>query len=478
MVQGDVVKHVELQELLDDLNNVPLDPSAYAFGPMQLCRHYDALRWSMENDWQRRTFIILWVTYASFYLGRVNFSAAIPSLMNENGWTRANLGMVGTCFFWSYAIGQFINGQMGDRLGARLYVTIGLVISAIMNISFGFSDTILQMSFIWAINGYFQSLGWPLMVKTLANWFPVVLRGKISGLLGTSYIIGGAISVSVAGFTIKHYGWRFGFILPGLLLFVFSVNWAVRARNTPLTAIRSEESRYIETFTADLLEAKTDYPGLRYTLSQTVGNWNVWLMGFGLFFVNIVRYGFLMWAPTYLFETQAAAIDKAAYSSAILPIAGSIGAISAGWVSDKIFQSRRAPVACIYMVLAGILAWVYRFVIPTGYWEVSLAVLSCIGFVLYGAHVMIVAAAPMDYGTKKAAASATGFIDGWGYIGAGLECFGTGYLVDRWGWNAGFAFWIFSAFIAAAIMVIQWRYVPENMENGYSKEVKCEYSCI
>jgi len=75
-----------------------------------------------------------------------------------------------------------------------------------------------------------------------------------------------------------------------------------------------------------------------------------------------------------------------------------------------------------------------------------------------------VAAALMDLGTRKAAASTTGFIDGWGHLGAGLQGVGTGLMVDRWGWNAGFAFWIACAFLGAGLMVLLWRYKPPKRE--------------
>jgi len=82
------------------------------------------------ESWQRRIFVILWITYASFYLGRVNFSVALPGIMADFGWTRTDVGAIGTALFWAYAIGQFINGQLGDRLGARVMITVGLYLGS------------------------------------------------------------------------------------------------------------------------------------------------------------------------------------------------------------------------------------------------------------------------------------------------------------------------------------------------------------
>lgn len=422
---------------------------------------------SLLEGWQRRIFWILWITYASFYLGRVNFSVALPGVMANFGCTRADVGAIGTALFWAYAVGQFINGQLGDRLGARVLITIGLTVSALMNLLFGFSQALGVMIVIWAVNGYVQSMGWAPTVKTLANWFPPRVRGKMSGRLGTSYILGGAISVALAGFIAARFGWRATFFAPCALLLLSAVHWYLRARNSPESAglpSLEELEEEVEPSAETVVRSEDRYLGLRYTLKNSLGNSRVWLMGWGLFFVNIVRYGFLTWAPTYLFETQKAGIDKAAYSSVIFPIAGALGAVFAGWATDRWFQSRRSPVASISLLLAGGLAWAYRFAVPVDRWFLGLITLAAIGFAVYGAHVLIVAAAPMDFGTRKAAASATGFIDGWGYLGAGLQSVGTGLLVDRWGWNAGFAFWIACAFLGAGLMALLWQYKPPRRE--------------
>jgi len=401
----------------------------------------------LVEGWNNKIFFLLWITYASFYLGRVNFSATIPGIMADFNFSRADLGIVTTTFFWCYAIGQFVNGQIGDRYGARLYITGGLFVSAVVNLIFGLSTSLLVMAMIWGINGYFQSTGWPLIVKTMAHWFPPRLHGRASGFLGTSYILGSALSVILAGFVVKNFSWKAGFIIPGILIIISGIHWNIRAKNSP------DESRICNTNTC---YKENNNHRFHYTFGKTFGCINVWILGIGLFFVNIIRYGFMMWAPTYLVETQNTAIDVAAYTSAILPIFGSLGAITAGWISDEVFQSKRAPVACIFMIFAGVLAWLYRFEVSLAPWSTSLCVLGAIGFFLFGAHVMIVAAAPVDYGTKHAASSTTGFIDGWGYIGAGLEGIGTGMLVDAFGWNGGFYFWIVSAFIAAGIMGFLW----------------------
>lgn len=387
--------------------------------------------------WRNRIFFVLWLTYASFYLGRVNLSVALPGLMEQGDWTRAQVGLISTAFFWMYALGQLVNGLLGDRMSARAMVTVGLAASAGANLLFGTGSGLPLLIALWAVNGYVQALGWGPIVKTLAHWFPAQIRGIMGGRLGTAYILGGAASVTLAGFVIVRWGLRAVFWVPAVLLLGSAVHWYARARNRP----------------EDVgLPPVEEVIGARPSLS----NGRVWAMGAGLFCVNIVRYGFLVWAPTYLFEVQGARIDHAAYSSVVFPIAGALGALAAGWASDRWFGSRRSPVAALCLLGVAVLIATYRWLVPPDAWMLGLFNLAAIGFLVFGAHVLMVVSAPMDYGSKKRAASAAGLIDCLGYVGAGLEGVGTGWLVDMWGWGAGFAFWLIAALAGASIMGGLW----------------------
>ncbi len=176
--------------------------------------------------------------------------------------------------------------------------------------------------------------------------------------------------------------------------------------------------------------------------------------------MNIVRYGFIGWAPTYMFEVQKASISTAAYKAIAIPIAGCLGSILAGIISDKLFKSRRAPIATIMLLLLGLSVWLFTR-LPVENWVLSFICLILIGFLTYGPHVLMVGTIAMDFGTRKAASSAAGFIDCLGYIGASLTGIGTGWLADKFGWNAAFYLWVAGAIIAAILMSLLWNYKPE-----------------
>jgi len=409
--------------------------------------------------WRKRIFLTLWITYAAFYLCRVNMSIAMPGIMAEFGISKTAMGGVLTALFIAYAAGQFINGQLGDRFGARKLIFIGIIFSAIINIIFGFTNGVIAgMMLLWGLNGYFQSMGWAPVVKTIANWFPPNKRGRAGGLMGTSYQIGNAASWALAGLIVGSLGWRWAFWIPAAIFFLSGIHWFIRGRNAPeevgLPTIE-EENKGIKKS-----KVKSDHHlGFVYTLGTVLKNPKIWIVGLGLFCLNIIRYGFMSWAPTYMFEVQQATISLAAYKAVAIPIAGCLGAIIAGRISDKMPGLNRAKIAAAMLFLLGLFAFLYPK-IPANNWLLSLICLLGAGFMTYGPHVLMVGTMAMDFATRKAASSAAGFIDCLGYIGAALTGVGTGWLIDNFSWNAAFYFWVAGAAIAAILMLMLWNYKP------------------
>lgn len=397
------------------------------------------------KSWQTKMFLLMWITYASFYLCRVNLSVALPGMLEQFSLSKTDMGIVFTALFAMYSLGQFINGQLGDKIKPRFLISIGLLSSAVLNVLFGFTGGVVGlMVVVWGLNGYFQSMGWAPTVKTMANWFPPKTRGRVSGKLGTSYIIGGALSWVLAGFIASMFSWQYVFFIPALICAIIAINWYINSRNSPvdvgLPAIEDGSS------SARL--------GFKDTIKLVLTKPHIWYTALALFGLNIVRYGFMSWAPTYMFEMEGISISNAAYKAVAFPVAGGLGALFAGWLSDK--ECGRAKVA-MYMLLGLAAACVGYLFLSTSGWLVSLILLLIIGFLTFGPHILIVAAMPADFGTKEAASSVTGFVDGVGYIGASLTGVGTGLLVDWVGWNGGFIFWISGAIFSAIMMMLVMR---------------------
>lgn len=425
---------------------------------------------SVWRSWQLRIFVTIWITYGTFYLCRANISFALPGLAAEFGYSKTLLGLLGSALFIMYSLGQFVNGQLGDKFGARKLVFTGMIVSALLNIVFSFSAAFAFMLIVWGLNGYFQSMGWSPQVKTMANWFTVKQRGKWMGLMGSCYQIGNAYSWLLASYVAANYGWRAIFWVPSIIFLISSAHFVTRIRNAPeeiglppIEQLRKlldpvkEQKDGLDPTSAPVCKVTEDkHLGFKQTIKICVSNPRIWAVSVAFFCLDIIRYGFFYWAPTYLIEVQGAKITSAGLSVAVLPIAGSIGAIVCGWATGKFFENRRAPVISVCLFTLAVFSYFF-YTAPPGAWLWGLICLAIIGFCTYGPHVLMVGHAAQDFAGRKAAASAAGFIDGFGYIGAAMTGVFTGWLVDNYGWGAGFWYWIIAALIAAVIMLAMWR---------------------
>jgi sugar phosphate permease len=414
------------------------------------------------RSWQVRTFVTIWITYGSFYLCRANISFALPGLSAEFGYSKTLLGLLGTALFIMYSIGQFVNGQLGDKFGARKLVFIGMIVSALLNIVFSFSTAFAFMLVVWGLNGYFQSMGWSPQVKTMANWFTVAQRGKWMGFMGSCYQIGNAYSWLLASFLAAHFGWRALFWVPAILFLISSVHFVIRLRNAPEEVGLPPIEKLRKMLVGEKVDLKTvsgpsldKHMGFGHTIKMCVTNPRIWAVSVAFLCLDIIRYGFFYWAPTFIIEVQGAEISSAGLKVAVLPIAGSLGAIVTGWATGRFFGNRRAPVIAICLFLLAFFSYLF-YTAPAGAWFWSLVCLAVIGFCTYGPHVLMVGHAAQDFAGRKAAASAAGFIDGFGYMGAAMTGVFTGWLIDNYSWTAAFWYWIIAALVAAIIMVTLW----------------------
>ena len=285
------------------------------------------------THWRNQIFIVFWITYGAFYLCRVNFSVAIPDMMKEYGWSRSALGMVGTGLFWAYAVGQFTHGQISERFSSKHYLFVMMLLSALMNLLMipAAGLGIAALGVVWALNGFFQAGGWPNCVKTLSQWFPPKARGKRMGLYGACYQFGNVMAWLLAGWAISHGGWRGAFTYAPIIFAAIAFIPLLFAKNRPedvnLPPIEIYE-QHGEFAGMSVEEIKTkikpkkekeEHAGFKFTLKQTVGNPRIWAVSWSFFFVDVIRYGFLLWAPTYLFEVQKAGIEKAVYTAMAVP---------------------------------------------------------------------------------------------------------------------------------------------------------------
>jgi len=421
------------------------------------------------RSWQLRTFWLLWGAYASYYLCRVNFAVAQPMMLKEfTDWTAAQIGLIPSVYAACYALGQIVNGTLGQRYGARHLMTIALVVASLTNLLFARTSSFAVMLVLWGLNGYAQSAGWSLLVQTIANWNTSERRGMVIGLISTCYQVGNVVSWLLAGVLCDSLGWRAAFWVPSLILLPMAVVFFVFLRNAPEDAgfppVRDDVGHEPASSAAEAAGSPAAAVELstREILALTLSNRVLWVLAIGFFCMNSVRYTFMNWSVQYMADFHGRSIKGSALMAVAIPLIGSVGAISAGWASDTLFGKRRAPVCAI--MLLGLVGVCLGFTwVPQGDWAMATAALGLAGFFIYGPDMLMSGAATVDVSHPRAASIATGLTMCLGATGAIFSGAGIGWLKDlaHGNWALVFYFIAGLAFVSALLMVSIWNARPK-----------------
>lgn len=365
--------------------------------------------------WQRCMLLLTMMCYLFYYTGRQTFGFAMPGIEAELGFDKETLGWISAALLWSYAIGQAINGNLADKFGGRRMMSMGAILSTMLNWVTSFGTSFASLIIPWGLNGYAQSMGWAPGSRVISNWWAAESRGKAYGF----YVFAAGLS-SVLAFVCSMvilelgFDWRWIFRLPVIALLLAGVLYYLLARDRPqdLGLLPHVEENPPDSHEISKQSNLSSWQRYRSVL----GNGRFLLAAIAIGFQNAARYGLLIWVPVhFLGEDWKNSDDK--WISVALPVGMALGAIASGWISDNVFRSNRSRVIILFMVLAAGCS-VMMYFLPRGSW-LGIVALFFTGFFAYGPQAAFWALCPDMLGAEKVG-TGTGVMNCFAYIFAGL----------------------------------------------------------
>lgn len=408
-----------------------------------------------------QVFLGIFIGYAGYYLVRKNFSMAMPDLI-EQGYTKTQVGIAISAIAIAYGISKFVMAIVSDRSNARIFLPLGLLLSALTMIIMGvfpFATSTVAIMFVFLfINGWVQGMGWPPSGRVMVHWFSQKERGTKMSIWNLAHNIGGFLMplLAVAGASLLGV-WQGKLYFPALVALVIAVVAYILIRDTPQSCGLPPVEEYKNDKTAEYNKAyEKEFTTRQILLDYVLVNKMIWYIAMANAFVYLVRYGVQDWAPTYLKEVKMFTTEQTAWAYSWFELAGIPGTLLCGLLSDKIFKGRRAPAIIIYMVLVAVAVVVY-WKNPAGNPLVDNIALTAIGFLIYG-PVMLIGVQALDLVPKKAAGTAAGLTGLFGYlIGSVLANAIIGFVVDFDGWDGGFEVLLGACLLAIIFTALTWK---------------------
>lgn len=394
-----------------------------------------------------RAWTLTWFAYAAYYLGRKGFSVSKKTLASQFSLSEGTLGAIDTGYLAAYALGQFLSGLTGDRVGARRLVGYGLLGSALCCALFGAASSALAFGALFLINGVFQASGWPGTTRAMGEWTTPRNRGTVMAYWSTCYQVGGIAANALCGYLLVRHGWRSGFLVPALLLALMAVAILIGLKGAPRSEAKAESQAEFQS------EAALDESALvRAAQLSVLRSGLLWSFGVSYFFIKFIRYAVLFWLPYFLSTTLAYRADLAANVASAFEVGGILGVIAIGTLSDRLGVASRVPLCALTLLGLSLSLFVYSHFAGQGV-LMNVLILAAVGACLFGPDALLSGAAAQDAGGARAFAAATGFVNGLGSLGGMVEGLAVPQLSARFGWGALFPTLLVLALAASAALL-------------------------
>jgi len=411
-----------------------------------------------------RLSVLLSITlgYGVAYTCRLGLSVVKKPLIDGGIFTAEELGIIGSAIFYAYAFGKCVNGFLADHANIRVFWPTGVLLSALINIAMGWSAVLWLWVILWALNGWFQGFGAPSGVVAMTQWFSNRERGRIYGIWSTAHSLGEGLTFVGLGGLVSYFGWRAGFLGPGLLCVAVAMVLYLTMRDRPQTLGLPPVSEW-----------KNDH-GLALEQARGKSTWqlqlsvlklpSIWILGLACATMTMTRYGINSWGMLYFQETKGYTELQAGALLALNPLAGILGCVAYGFVSDKLFDARRPPVNLICGLLEiGSLLVIFSASHPL----VLTAAFLVYGLSINGLITSLGGLFAVDIAPKRAAGAVMGLMGIFGYLAAATQERISGYLIQQgitvvdgvrhYDFRNAIIFWIASSVVSLILATSLWR---------------------
>tara|TARA_Y100000782_G_scaffold114131_1_gene149267 strand:- start:147 stop:1493 length:1347 start_codon:yes stop_codon:yes gene_type:complete len=417
---------------------------------------------SQYSKYRKEVLASIIVLYGFGYTCRLALSVVKKPLIDSGLFSIGDLGLVGSAYFYGYALGKFFNGFFADYANVRRFFTFGLITSGLINVSMGLNQSLLLWVVFWFLNGWVQGIGAPSCAIALTNWFSPKERGRYYGIWSTAHSIGEGLTFIGSAALVNYFSWRAGFIGPGILLIIITIVGYKYLQESPKSlGLPSVGSWKKELDTKPLLKNFNEVMNNQLMIIKYP---SIWILGLASSTMYITRYAINSWGILYLQEIRGYSLIEAGSIIGLNTFTGIIGCVAYGFISDKYFDARRPPVTLMF----GLVEIASLFLIFFGPESTVVLIIAFLiyGFTLSGLLAVLGGLFAIDIAPKNISGAAMGFIGLFSYIGAGIQEKISSLLIKTpeidntsaalYGFDDAIFFWIFASVVSFLLSLTLW----------------------
>ena len=376
-------------------------------------------------------FIVLYLSYATVYISRVNLTMASPGMMDAGMLTSAQLGLMGSLFSVFYACGRlYFGGTLSDCTAPYKIVCSGLALVGVSNLLFSLFPPFIGLLLLWCANALSQSMIWSSVISVLPAIYDERKVAKLTPILITSSSFGQIVGIIMAAGLIDGLGLHWAFIAPGFLTLCAATAMLLLTKDIP---------------------AQTEGKGEEHLkLTELLKNRDVQALVLPSAFHGAMKDSIALWMAVFLLNRYGINIKESAAYVLLIPTAGLVVRFFYRPVY-KLCRERELVVAYLCFILCGAASVVlFSDDLPL----IAAVVALCLIFAgISTINVSVIGMFPLRFAHSGNTGSVSGIIDFCSYLGTGVFSVVYGSLVDQYGFFPMFLSWLIFSVISFFILL-------------------------
>ncbi len=406
--------------------------------------------------------ILFALTYMASYLTRINYGAIISEMENATAFTRDELSMAVTGSFITYGVGQIISGILGDRFSPKKLISLGFIITIMMNVCIPFCQSPYQMLGFWCMNGFAQSFMWPPLVRLMTTHLTDEDYKQVTTQVSWGSSGGTMLLYLISPLIISLFNWKAVFFFSAACGAIMLVIWNIFAKDVPKTP-RDELA------VAAAPKHKISLKGI--FLPVTIGAMiSITLQG-------MLRDGITTWMPTFIDDTYHLGSAISILTGVILPV---FSVLCIQFTSNLYRRKFRNPLSCAGMIFAVGTAAAFLLYLFNGQTAVLSVLFSALlTGCMHGVNLLLVCMIPAYFRKYNNVSTASGILNACTYVGSAASTYGIAVLSGNIGWDWTVLLWAGIAVIGTSFCFIcakpwQKQFMEDDEEEASNDETDAE----
>jgi MFS family permease len=365
------------------------------------------------------------------YVDRAALAVANPLIRHDLGFSIAGMGMLLSAFLWAYAFSQLPAGALVDRFGPRILLGAGIAVWSVAQAAGGLVNSFWQFAGARALLGIGEAPQFSGLIRVVRDWHNVRERGLPTGIALAGSKIGPAIAPPLLTVLMLTCGWRWMFVIMGVLGVIFAIVWYALYRNVSEVELTEDEHAYL-----------TEGEAAQTTERVTFADWKrlfryrtTWGLALGFFGEVYMGWVYQSWLPGYLEIERHMSIPTTGMVASLPFACGIVGSVGSGWIADTLAARGLSPInSCKVPVIVGLVGMASFTIVAALTPSVILAVAAISVALLFNGMAGSMAWALASVAAPRNCTASLGSLQNCGgYIGGALAPMITGFVVQETG---------------------------------------------